>query len=122
MLNITGLNQFYGGSHILRDVTMEVPKGSLTVLLGRNGVGKTTLLRCLMGLVRAKSGTIAWAGQSLETLPPHARVARLRMSHGPRGWLGRARTVHASFAQRCAENAASGCAAMAMRARRCTTN
>ena len=75
MLNITGLNQYYGGSHILRDVTMEVPKGSLTVLLGRNGVGKTTLLRCLMGLVRAKSGTIAWAGQTLETLPPHARVA-----------------------------------------------
>ncbi|MGN6807228.1 MAG: urea ABC transporter ATP-binding subunit UrtE [Trinickia sp.] len=76
MLNITALNQFYGGSHILRDVTMEVPKGSLTVLLGRNGVGKTTLLRCLMGLVRAKSGTIAWAGQPLETLPPHARVAQ----------------------------------------------
>ncbi|NRO98192.1 urea ABC transporter ATP-binding subunit UrtE [Paraburkholderia sp. NMBU_R16] len=76
MLNITGLNQFYGGSHILRDVTMEVPKGSLTVLLGRNGVGKTTLLRCLMGLVRAKSGTIAWAGQPLETLLPHARVAQ----------------------------------------------
>ena len=76
MLNITGLNQFYGGSHILRDVTMEVPKGSLTVLLGRNGVGKTTLLRCLMGLVRAKSGTIAWAGQTLETLAPHARVAQ----------------------------------------------
>ena len=75
MLNITGLNQFYGGSHILRNVTMEVPKGSLTVVLGRNGVGKTTLLRCLMGLVRAKSGTIAWAGQALETLPPHARVA-----------------------------------------------
>ena len=76
MLNINGLNQFYGGSHILRDVTMEVPKGSLTVLLGRNGVGKTTLLRCLMGLVRAKSGTIAWAGQTLETLAPHARVAQ----------------------------------------------
>lgn len=76
MLNITGLNQFYGGSHILRDVTMEVPQGSLTVLLGRNGVGKTTLLRCLMGLVRAKSGTIAWAGKPLEALPPHARVAQ----------------------------------------------
>ncbi|PTB20669.1 urea ABC transporter ATP-binding subunit UrtE [Trinickia symbiotica] len=76
MLNIDRLNQFYGGSHILRDVTMEVPQGSLTVLLGRNGVGKTTLLRCLMGLVRAKSGTIAWGGQSIEALPPHARVSR----------------------------------------------
>ncbi|GLU30456.1 urea ABC transporter ATP-binding subunit UrtE [Trinickia caryophylli] len=75
MLNITGLNQYYGGSHILRDVTLEVPKGSLTVLLGRNGVGKTTLLRCLMGLVRAKTGKIAWHGQAFETLPTPARVA-----------------------------------------------
>ena len=75
MLTIDGLNQFYGGSHILRDVTMNVPTGSLTVLLGRNGVGKTTLLRCLMGVVRAKSGTVAWRGQTLDSLAPHARVA-----------------------------------------------
>ena len=90
MLNITGLNQFYGGSHILRDVTMEVPKGSLTVLLGRNGVGKTTLLRCLMGLVRAKSGTIAWAGQPLaasKTNPakphPNLEIIDPARSNGP---------------------------------------
>ena len=76
MLDVTGLNQFYGGSHILRDVTMHVPQGSLTVLLGRNGVGKTTLMRCLMGVVRARSGTIAWRGQALDTLAPPARVAR----------------------------------------------
>jgi urea transport system ATP-binding protein len=76
MLDVTGLNQFYGGSHILRDVTMQVPQGSLTVLLGRNGVGKTTLMRCLMGVVRARSGTIAWQGQALDTLAPPARVAR----------------------------------------------
>jgi urea transport system ATP-binding protein len=76
MLDVTGLNQFYGGSHILRDVTMQVPQGSLTVLLGRNGVGKTTLMRCLMGVVRARSGTIAWRGQTLDTLAPPARVAR----------------------------------------------
>ena len=76
MLDVTGLNQFYGGSHILRDVTMQVPQGSLTVLLGRNGVGKTTLMRCLMGVVRARSGTIAWRGQALDTLAPPARVAR----------------------------------------------
>lgn len=75
MLTIDGLNQFYGGSHILRDVTMKVPTGSLTVLLGRNGVGKTTLLRCLMGVVRARSGTVAWRGQTLDALAPHARVA-----------------------------------------------
>lgn len=76
MLNVTGLNQFYGGSHILRDVTMNVRQGSLTVLLGRNGVGKTTLLRCLMGVARARSGTIAWCGESLDALAPPARVRR----------------------------------------------
>ncbi|MGN6317296.1 urea ABC transporter ATP-binding subunit UrtE [Trinickia sp.] len=76
MLEVTGLNQFYGGSHILRDVTLQVPQGSLTVLLGRNGVGKTTLMRCLMGVVRSKSGTIAWRGQALDHLAPPARVAR----------------------------------------------
>jgi urea transport system ATP-binding protein len=54
---------------------MNVPAGSLTVLLGRNGVGKTTLLRCLMGVVRAKSGTVAWRGRTLDALAPHARVA-----------------------------------------------
>jgi urea transport system ATP-binding protein len=76
MLDVTGLNQFYGGSHILRDVTMQVPPGSLTVLLGRNGVGKTTLMRCLMGVVRAKSGTITWGGEPLDSLGTPARVAR----------------------------------------------
>ncbi len=76
MLDVSGLNQFYGGSHILRDVTMQVPPGSLTVLLGRNGVGKTTLMRCLMGVVRAKSGTITWAGEPLDALATPARVAR----------------------------------------------
>ncbi|WP_158940963.1 ATP-binding cassette domain-containing protein, partial [Burkholderia sp. S171] len=54
MLEVDSLNQFYGGSHILRDVKMTVPDGKLTVLLGRNGVGKTTLLRCLMGVVPTK--------------------------------------------------------------------
>ncbi len=51
MLTSKELNQYYGGSHILRDVTFEVPAGKVTALLGRNGVGKTTLLRALMGLV-----------------------------------------------------------------------
>jgi urea transport system ATP-binding protein len=84
MLNITGLNQNYGGSHILRNVTMEAPEGQLTVLLGRNGVGKTTLLRCLMGVVRAQSGTIAWRGKRIETLPAHARVAQ-GLAYVPQG-------------------------------------
>ena len=50
------LNQYYGGSHILRDVGFEVPAGKVTALLGRNGVGKTTLLRALMGLVSIRTG------------------------------------------------------------------
>ena len=52
MLKVDQLNQFYGGSHILRDVSFEAPIGKVTTLLGRNGVGKTTLLKCLMGLRR----------------------------------------------------------------------
>lgn len=74
MLKIDSLNQFYGGSHILRNVNLSAEEGKLTVLLGRNGVGKTTLLRCLMGVVAAKNGQIAWRGQPLDALAPHARV------------------------------------------------
>ena len=58
MIEIAGLNQFYGGSHILWDVALSVPPGSCTVLMGRNGMGKSTLLRCLMGLTPVTSGTI----------------------------------------------------------------
>jgi urea transport system ATP-binding protein len=76
MLQVEGLNQYYGGSHILRDVKMTVPDGKLTVLLGRNGVGKSTLLRCLMGVTPIKTGTISWQGDQLERLGTHARVAR----------------------------------------------
>jgi len=75
MLEVTMLNQYYGGSHILRDITLSVPEKKLTVLLGRNGVGKTTLLKCLMGVVPTKSGKIAWHGTPFETLPTPARVA-----------------------------------------------
>ena len=57
-LVIEGLNQYYGGSHILRNLSFEVPAGKVTALLGRNGVGKTTLLKTLMGLVPAKSGRV----------------------------------------------------------------
>ncbi|KMY85616.1 Urea ABC transporter, ATPase protein UrtE [Candidatus Paraburkholderia calva] len=75
MLEVEALNQYYGGSHILRDVKMTVPNGKLTVLLGHNGIGKTTLLRCLMGVVPTKSGTISWQGQKISSMPTHARVA-----------------------------------------------
>ncbi|RKU01369.1 urea ABC transporter ATP-binding subunit UrtE [Burkholderia sp. Nafp2/4-1b] len=75
MLKIDALNQYYGGSHILRNVTLAADDGKLTVLLGRNGVGKSTLLRCLMGVVAAKSGSVSWRGTPLGALPPYARVA-----------------------------------------------
>ncbi|NIF43838.1 urea ABC transporter ATP-binding subunit UrtE [Burkholderia sp. Tr-862] len=75
MLKIDALNQYYGGSHILRNVNLAAEDGKLTVLLGRNGVGKSTLLRCLMGVVAAKSGSVSWRGTPLGALPPYARVA-----------------------------------------------
>ncbi|MBX6317373.1 urea ABC transporter ATP-binding subunit UrtE [Pigmentiphaga sp.] len=76
MLEVSGLNQFYGGSHILRNVSFTAEAGRLTVLLGRNGVGKTTLLKTLMGLVAPRSGHIRWHGHAVEGLPPYARVER----------------------------------------------
>ena len=75
MLQINQVNQYYGGSHILRDVTFSVPVGELTVMLGRNGVGKTTLLRCVMGIVAIRTGSVVWKDKSLERLPPYSRVA-----------------------------------------------
>jgi urea transport system ATP-binding protein len=74
MLSVSGLNQYYGGSHILRDVAFDLPVG-VTVLLGRNGVGKTTLLRTLMGLVPPKTGTITFEGRDLTRAPPYERAA-----------------------------------------------
>ena len=75
MLTVSSLNQAYGGSHILRDVSFVAPAGSCTVLLGRNGVGKTTLLKSLMGLVPLKGGSISLAGQDITKMPTHRRVA-----------------------------------------------
>ncbi len=74
MLIVKDLNQYYGGSHILRNMNFEVPKGQLTSLLGRNGVGKTTLLKSLMGVVKVKTGSIDWDGKELANLPPWSRV------------------------------------------------
>jgi len=56
MLKIEGLNQYYGGSHTLRNVSLEAPMGAVTTVLGRNGMGKTTLLKCLMGCCRSSRG------------------------------------------------------------------
>ena len=84
MLTISGLNQYYGGSHILRDVSFEVPAGACTTILGRNGVGKTTLLRCLVGVVGTRSGKLAFDGKDITTLPPYER-ARLGIGYVPQG-------------------------------------
>jgi len=75
MLRVNALNQYYGGSHILRNVSFDVPQGKLTTLLGRNGVGKSTLLKCLMGVVPTRSGTVSWQGQALERKAAYDRVA-----------------------------------------------
>lgn len=74
MLSIHELNQFYGGSHILRNVSFDVPMGAVTTLLGRNGVGKSTLLKCLMGVVPAKSGGVVWHGENITRWRPEQRV------------------------------------------------
>jgi len=84
MLRIEGLNQFYGGSHVLRDISLEVPMGQVTALLGRNGVGKTTLLKCLTGLLPIRSGRILLDGQDISNLAPHRR-ARLGLGYVPQG-------------------------------------
>jgi urea transport system ATP-binding protein len=84
MLEIQGLNQFYGGSHTLWDVNMTVPTGSCTCLMGRNGMGKTTLLRCIMGLLKASSGKILYGGRDLRGLAAEER-AHLRIGYVPQG-------------------------------------
>ncbi|MEO6185305.1 MAG: urea ABC transporter ATP-binding subunit UrtE [Steroidobacteraceae bacterium] len=84
MIEITGLNQYYGGSHILWDVAMSVPSGSCTVLMGRNGMGKTTLLRCLMGLTPITSGSITCGGEVL-TAASATRRARIGIGYVPQG-------------------------------------
>jgi urea transport system ATP-binding protein len=84
MLAVSGLNQYYGGSHILRELTFEVPAGRVTALLGRNGVGKTTLLRTLMGLVPTATGTIRFGELDLAGKHPYER-ARAGMGYVPQG-------------------------------------
>jgi len=84
MLQVQQLNQFYGGSHILRNVSFEVPTGKLTTLLGRNGVGKTTLLKCLMGVVPTASGVVDWEGRAIQKLPAYERVSQ-GLAYVPQG-------------------------------------
>jgi urea transport system ATP-binding protein len=84
MLTIRNVNQYYGGSHILRDVSVDVPAGRCTAILGRNGVGKSTLLKCIIGLVPIRSGAIELDGRPIGGLPPHAR-AGLGLAYVPQG-------------------------------------
>jgi len=84
MLKIEGLNQYYGGSHTLRNVSFEAPMGAVTTVLGRNGMGKTTLLKCLMGLLPVESGRIEFEGRDITHLKPHQR-ARMGIALVPQG-------------------------------------
>jgi urea transport system ATP-binding protein len=84
VLTVSGLNQYYGGSHILRELSFEVPMGQVTVLLGRNGVGKTTLLKTLMGLVPAARGQVTFDGRDITRLAPYTR-ARAGLGYVPQG-------------------------------------
>jgi len=84
MLQVSELHQYYGGSHILRGLSFEVKQGEVTCLLGRNGVGKTTLLKCLMGLIPAKSGEVRWQDNIINGRKPHQRV-QAGMAYVPQG-------------------------------------
>ncbi len=84
MLNIKNINQYYGGSHILRDVSLQAALGKVTVILGRNGVGKTTLLKSLMGLVPIRNGSIEIDGKPIQDATPYER-ARAGIGFVPQG-------------------------------------
>ena len=84
MLEVKEVNQFYGGSHILRDVSLSAPVGECSVVLGRNGVGKTTLLKCLMGILPIKSGQILLDGKDIAKMSSEQRV-RAGLAYVPQG-------------------------------------
>ncbi|HCO43559.1 urea ABC transporter ATP-binding subunit UrtE [Immundisolibacter sp.] len=84
MLELTGIQQYYGQSHILREVSLTVPAGACTCLMGRNGVGKTTLLKVIMGLLPARAGQVVFAGQDLTRADTRER-ARLGIGYVPQG-------------------------------------
>jgi len=84
LLEIRGLNTYYGESHILRNVDLTVRGGEMVCLIGRNGVGKTTLLKSLIGLLRPRRGEIVFDGQGLDRHAPHQR-ARAGLGYVPQG-------------------------------------
>jgi urea transport system ATP-binding protein len=84
LLSVRGLNVYYGESHILRDVDLSVAPGQMVCLIGLNGVGKTTLLKTVIGLLRQRSGSVRLEGRDLSPLPPHRR-ARAGVGYVPQG-------------------------------------
>ena len=84
MLTITALNQFYGESHTLWDLDIEIPVGQCTCVMGRNGVGKTTLMECIMGLLPLRGGSMVCAGKDLTKLTAEKR-AELGIGYVPQG-------------------------------------
>jgi urea transport system ATP-binding protein len=84
LLQVEGLNQYYGGSHILRKLAFEAKAGEITVILGRNGVGKTTLLKSLMGVVGVKTGTVMLDGVEITKATSYERV-RQGIGYVPQG-------------------------------------
>ncbi|MFB2969837.1 urea ABC transporter ATP-binding subunit UrtE [Aerosakkonema sp. BLCC-F183] len=84
MLHVSGLNVYYGESHILRNVDLSISSGEMVCLIGRNGVGKTTLLKTIMGLLKPRTGSINFAGESIDGKSPDKR-AKLGIGYVPQG-------------------------------------
>jgi urea transport system ATP-binding protein len=84
MLSVEGIDLYYGASHALRRVSLTAKKGEVTCVLGRNGVGKTSLLRAIFGLQPIRAGRLTWEGRILNDLPPHER-ARAGLALVPQG-------------------------------------
>jgi urea transport system ATP-binding protein len=84
MLQVEKINQYYGSSHTLRGVSLELEQGKCMALLGRNGVGKTTLLKCLMGVLPVAAGSVRLDGRDITRLAPHQR-ARAGIAYVPQG-------------------------------------
>jgi len=84
MLTVENLNQYYGGSHTLRGVSLSLKQGEVTTLLGRNGVGKTTLLKCLMGLLPVAKGSVSLDGKDITKAAAYQRAA-MGMAYVPQG-------------------------------------
>jgi branched-chain amino acid transport system ATP-binding protein len=82
MLQVSGIHSYYGQAHILADVSLQVNAGEVVVLLGRNGAGKSTTLKSIIGLVRPQSGEVVFAGMRIERLAPY-RIARMGLGYVP---------------------------------------